>query len=140
MLENPEQLKLLKPRRQHKYHSRPVWVDGIRFASKAEGAEYVALKLEYPQLRIVLQPRFVIRPKTDVFRAVTYVGDFQYDTFMGSRIVLDVKGMETRVFKSKWKAVQKLYPKITFRKIVMDSKQVNELLALAGARVSFTKG
>lgn len=95
-----------------KYNAQPVEIDGIRFASKAEGRRYHDLKLLEKCGKITgleLQPRFVLLPpfKSNDGRAVrgiTYVGDFKYtDAGTGATIIEDVKGVETPVFKLKEK-------------------------------------
>ena len=105
-----------------KYNSRITYVDGIRFASQAEAHRYAELKLllragEISDLK--LQPKFEILPKhTDgagkKHRAAYYIGDFEYIE-NGKRVVEDVKGKPTELFRLKAKMFVQLYPAIDFR-------------------------
>ena len=93
-----------------KYKASPVMIDGIRFASQAEGARYRALKLLERAGEITgleLQPVFVLAPGMLVpgekrkRPALRYVADFAYTNSDGRRVVLDVKGVQTPVFRLK---------------------------------------
>jgi hypothetical protein len=93
----------------NKYRAQPVIIDGIRFASKKEGARYLELKLLERAGKIKnleLQPRFdfVINGVNCGF----YKGDFRYFEG-GHRIVEDVKGMRTPVYNLKAKLLRALY-------------------------------
>lgn len=104
-----------------KYHARPVWIDGIRFASKREGQRYEELKLlaRSGEIRdLELQPRFpIVVGDTPVKirsagypngRRVSYVADFKYR--QGDReVVEDVKGMDTPVSQLKRALVEAVY-------------------------------
>lgn len=94
---------------QHKYRAKPVTVDGHRFPSKAEARRYGQLQLLVRAGKITdlrLQPRFVLQEKFRhegrILRAITYTADFAYRE-NGIEIVEDVKGIETPVFRLKWK-------------------------------------
>ena len=93
-----------------KYKARPVTIDGIRFASGAEGTRYRTLKVLEADGRITaleLQPVFVLAPGVLVpgekrkRPALRYVADFAYTDQYGRRVVEDVKGVETPVFRIK---------------------------------------
>lgn len=95
--------------------------DGIVFASKREMQSYVSLKIA-ERARLIhglkLQPRYVVQPKmvlTDGTkqRAIVYVLDFQFERD-GKTVVVDVKGMETEVWKLKAKMFRARYPELTF--------------------------
>jgi len=97
-------------KKRHKYGARKTEVDGIMFDSAAEAKRYGTLKLlesvgEINGLR--LQPEFVLQGEFQrdgkKYRAVKYKADFIYETKDGVTIVEDVKGLETPVFKLKWK-------------------------------------
>jgi glutamine synthetase type III len=119
-----------------KYGAVRTEVDGITFASKAEARRYAELRLlekagEITKLQ--LQPKFDIyvdnftvaeRLKASARRAslprvkvCTYVADFAYDikTLSASendryeRVVEDVKGMKTPVYRLKKKLVEAQY-------------------------------
>lgn len=100
--------------RQHKYRAKRTRVDGVKFASKKEANRYGELKLEERAgfvSTIVLQPRFKISVNGQ--HICDYVADFSYcrhhangDSF---RVVEDVKGMKTPVYKLKKKLVEAQY-------------------------------
>jgi hypothetical protein len=93
-----------------KYRAIPVEIDGIRFASQAEGRRYCQLKLLERAgeiSRLELQPRYDIT--INGVKVCTYVGDFRYMT--KDRVVTeDVKGVRTPIFRLKKKLVESLYP------------------------------
>lgn len=123
--------------RRSKYHAKPTVVDGIRFASMKEAKRYGELKLlekagEIEQLK--LQPRFdLCVPFSAGGNAVigSYVADFEYQTVIrgetvtvhrgdgwkrdfkcgvrGERVVEDVKGYKTPVYRLKKKMVEAQY-------------------------------
>jgi Protein of unknown function (DUF1064) len=94
-----------------KYKAIPVEIDGIRFASKAEGRRYVELKrLQAAGLirGLALQTSFPFMIGDDLM--FTYVSDFFYeDVQTGKRIIEDVKGVLTPVYKLKKKIIEKYY-------------------------------
>ncbi len=97
--------------RTHKYNAKPVVIDGIRFASTAEGRRYSELKLlvragEINDLE--LQPKFPLNA------GIVYIADFSYCE-KGKEVVEDVKGVETQVFRIKAKMFRELYPKKELR-------------------------
>lgn len=92
-----------------KYKAQPVVIDGVRFASKKEGARYLELKLLERSgaiARLELQPRFEL--VVNGFKVGTYVADFVYFE-NGKRIVEDVKGVRTPVYALKCKLVKAIY-------------------------------
>jgi hypothetical protein len=96
-----------------KYRAVPTIVDNVRFASKREAARYGELKiLEKSGLigNLQLQPK--LRLNVNGKAICTYVGDFSYqEHFVGvSRKVLeDVKGVKTPVYRLKKKLVEAIY-------------------------------
>lgn len=109
-----------EPERAHKYNAQAVTVDGHRFDSKAEMRRYLDLRLLLADGQIddlVLQPRFTL---LDAFtdnagkhqRAIVYVADFAYTDRDGNRVVEDVKGVETAVFRLKKKLFLARYPEL----------------------------
>ena len=93
-----------------KYKAKPVTIDGYRFASQAEARRYGTLKLLERSGEITgleLQPVFVLAPGVLVpgekrkRPALRYVADFAYTDADGRRVVLDVKGVQTPVFRIK---------------------------------------
>ena len=92
-----------------KFGAKPVPIDGHRFPSKAEGARYQTLKLLERAGKITgltLQPRFPM-----IVSGITighYVADFEY--LEGDvRIVEDVKGMKTPLYRWKKKHFEAQY-------------------------------
>lgn len=94
-----------------KYGAIPVEIDGVRFPSKAEGRRYVELK----QMEVAgiirdlrLQAPFPFAIGDDLM--FTYVCDFFYeDVQTGLKVIEDVKGVRTPVFKLKKKIIEKYY-------------------------------
>ena len=92
-----------------KYKSVRTTVGGITFDSKSEARRYSELRLlerEGQISELQLQPCFILAPSVryhDVKRlkpALRYVADFEYIE-KGIKIIEDVKGMQTPVFKIK---------------------------------------
>ena len=110
-----------KPGR-NKHGAIKVQDDGYTFDSQVEHCRYVDLKLVQASgqiSRLEVHPRFLLqkaytaRDGEKVLK-IEYVSDFSYFEDH-QRIVEDVKGHPTDVFKLKWKWVRKLYPFIDFR-------------------------
>jgi hypothetical protein len=109
-------------RTRHKYGAKPTTVDGIRFASQKEARRYGELKLLEKAGEIsgvALQPHFDL----DVvggsgrYRIGEYRADFQYTEWRtGKRVVEDVKGFKTPLYKWKKRHVEAQYG-ITIREI-----------------------
>ena len=89
-----------------KYRAVKTTVDNITFDSKREAARYCELKLLLRAEKIrnlEIQPKFNFRLDGD--RIFTYRGDFAY--FEGDRrIIEDVKGVRTAVYKLKKKLIE----------------------------------
>lgn len=109
------------PAKRGKYGAKPVTIDGIWFASTAEGKRYRILKLLESQGHISglkLQEKFELLPAVTVrgkrIRAVHYIADFSY-VESGIRVVEDVKGVETAVFRLKRNLFQRTFPLLEFR-------------------------
>lgn len=80
------------------------------FPSMAERERFARLRFleragEITQLR--LQPAFPI--VVNAKKVMTYKADFEYQTREGKRVIEDVKGIETDVFKLKRKLVEAFY-------------------------------
>ena len=96
--------------RRRKYSNVKVEIDGFTFDSKKEAKRYGELKLlvlagEIHQLE--LQPEYECIVNGE--KVCSYKADFRYFTKEG-RVVEDVKGMKTRVYRLKKKLVEALYP------------------------------
>ena len=89
----------------NKFHAKPTVVDGIRFASKREGARYGELKLLLKAGKISdlkLQPR--IRCVVNGEHVCDVVPDFFYiDRATFKEVYEDSKGVRTAMFKLKKK-------------------------------------
>jgi hypothetical protein len=84
-----------------KYNAQPTEVDGIRFASRAEAKRYHQLKAFQEMGRIQnlkLQVPFICEVNRRV--VCKYIADFVY-VEDGRRVVEDVKGMLTPLYKLK---------------------------------------
>jgi hypothetical protein len=98
-------------KRGNKYGAVRTEVDGIVFDSKAEARRYGDLKLmeQAGEIReLVLQPRYDL-----TVQGVTigkYIADFAYiDNKTGARIVEDVKGVKTPLYRWKKRHVKAQY-------------------------------
>lgn len=106
-----------KPKKRSKYNNQKTIVDGIEFDSKKEAEYYCQLKLlkKAGEIKeIGLQPRYELQPgfeKNGVkYRPITYVADFVITNNDGTTEVVDIKGVETQVFKIKQKLFEYMYP------------------------------
>ena len=98
--------------RRPKYNARKTEVDGYVFASHAEARRYSELKLLEEAVGIIngleLQPKFALIVNGE--KIGTYVADFAYtDLALQKRIIEDVKGFKTPVYRLKKKLVEALY-------------------------------
>src|SRR6185503_16300602 len=105
-----------------KYHAKRTQVDGIWFASKKEAQRYADLKrflkagmisglIIQPVYRLFVRP-FVSRVEGELIEVGKYVADFQYDELHAGRwvkIVEDVKGVKTPLYRLKKKFVEAEY-------------------------------
>ena len=94
-----------------KYKAKKVKLDGYTFDSQAEAKHYwhtLKPKLERGEItHLEVHPSYEI--KIDGVKICKYIADFRY--FSGqSRIVEDVKGFRTAVYRLKKKLVEALYP------------------------------
>ena len=103
-----------KKKKRSKYGATKVRVDGILFDSRAEAEYYEMLKMLQRGKLIAgfcRQARFVLTPSSDG-RGTEYVCDFVIFENDGTFRIVDVKGIETDVFKLKKKAFAEKYPKL----------------------------
>lgn len=104
-------------RNHSKYRAKKTIIDGIKFDSKREADRYCELKLleKANEIRsLELQPRFLLQDKFKdrngkTHRKIEYVADFMYINKDDKKIVEDVKGMMTDVYKLKKKLFLNLY-------------------------------
>jgi hypothetical protein len=100
---------LAEGKRRNKYGAKQVWVDNIRFDSSAEAKYYQLLKYrqvlgEVTDVRLQ-EPYVILGPKGQV--VTTWKADFVYwDTVEKRQRVIDVKGVQTPLFKLKKKLVE----------------------------------
>lgn len=101
--------------KQNKYRNKITELDGIKFHSAKEAKRYAELKLYEKgglisnlQLQVPFQliEPLVINGKRH--RAIVYYADFVY-TEDGKRVVEDVKGMQTDVFKIKYRLLKQVH-------------------------------
>lgn len=113
-------LGLSKPKKS-KYGNKRVQIDGIWFDSIKEGNRYRFLKarLDAGEIsHLELQPKFKLVSGTtpvrfDSGRQATYKADFAYFDYSlpeRQRVIEDVKGMKTDVYKLKKAFVEAQFP------------------------------
>jgi len=97
LFEDPEELRALK---KAKYKNKKTEADGIIFDSKKERNRYLELKILLKAGKIgylETQKVFLLIPKNEKERSVTYKADFYYiDAETGKPVVEDVKSEATR--------------------------------------------
>lgn len=100
-----------------KYKAKKTKVDGITFDSKKEAKRYTELKL-LERAGVIksleLQPKFVLQEEYikdgKKIKAITYKADFMYwDNEKNKKIIEDVKGFKTDVYKLKKKLFEFRY-------------------------------
>lgn len=99
----------------NKYRSKACKIDGITFQSTAEANYYYKLRMLVKAKKIAgfcRQPRFVITEGDNNTRCVEYVADFIEFHNDGTYRIVDVKGIQTPVFKLKMKSLHEKYPTI----------------------------
>ena len=95
--------------KQNKYRNKPVVIDGIRFASKAEGARYCELKLMERADQIAgLKRQVRYQLVVNGVHICDYLADFAYYKDC-KRIIEDVKGVPTPEYKLKKKLTYALF-------------------------------
>ncbi len=109
--------------KKNKYNAIKTTIDGIKFDSKKESKRYLELKGlqdlgEIEQLE--MQPKFLLqdgfRRNGKAIREINYIADFIYtDVSSGEVVVEDVKGVQTDVFKLKYKLFLFKYPYVILR-------------------------
>ena len=104
-------------RARHKFNAKAVTVDGHKFPSKAEARRYGELKMleRADAIRnLELQPAFDLR--VEGMKVCSYVADFAYFE-QSKRVIEDVKGVRTPVYRLKIKLLKALYPGIDHREV-----------------------
>ncbi|WP_139975821.1 DUF1064 domain-containing protein [Ochrobactrum sp. CGA5] len=95
--------------RRNKYGAKKTTLDGITFDSKAEARFYAELKQREKAGEVggveLQRPFVILGPKGELI--TTYRADFAFWDFEEDRFrVIDVKGVETPVFRLKRKLVK----------------------------------
>lgn len=101
--------------RKNKYSNHKCVINNIVFDSKKEARRYEELRLlEKANIinQLKLQPRYILQEsfkyKGKTERAITYIADFEYiDLERNKKVIEDVKGMKTDVYKIKRKLLLK---------------------------------
>lgn len=101
--------------RKNKYFNHKCVINNIVFDSKKEARRYEELRLlEKANIisQLKLQPRYILQEsfkyKGKTERAITYIADFEYiDLERNKKVIEDVKGMKTEVYKIKRKLLLK---------------------------------
>ena len=94
-------------KRTSKYGAQPTVVDGIRFDSKSEARYYERLKLRVQSVEVLY---FLRQVPFHLPGGTKYVVDFMEVHADGSIHWIDVKGVETQMFRLKKRQVESLYP------------------------------
>jgi len=112
------------PAKRSKYNAKKVLINGIEFDSKIEGQRYLFLLEQQKKGNInnlTLQEKFVLKIKDEVI--CTYLSDFSYtvlfDGSSASKVVEDVKGVKTPVYRLK-KKLMKAILGIDIREVVSE--------------------
>jgi len=110
--------------KRHKYNTKSIEIDGFKFASKKEAKRYLELKTLEKAGKIKnlkLQPVFLLQEgfyyQGKAIRQITYRADFEYVNEKGERVVEDVKGFRTDVYKIKKKLFLKKYLDVVFKEV-----------------------
>ena len=117
--------------KRSKFGAKPVTIDGQRFASKAEGAYYVFLKMEE---RKGLVRMIRTQVKYQISKRVSYIADFVYERqrdasqWTWTKIVADVKGFRTPEYKLKKTLLEDLHG-LVIEEVQMKASTANNLLA-----------
>ena len=92
---------------KHKYKAIITTVDDIKFSSKKEGNHYCNLKLLQKNGDILF---FLRQVPFHLPGNIKYVCDFMVFWKNGDVTIEDVKGYKTRLYTTKKKLVESLYP------------------------------
>jgi len=92
---------------KHKFHAKQTISDGIKFSSKKEAKYYEELKIRQRVGEVVF---FLRQVPFHLPGGIRYVVDFVEFLADGSVDFVDVKGMETPMYKAKKTQVEAIYP------------------------------
>ena len=98
-------------------NNRPI-VDGIYFDSQLEADKYSELKLSL-RMGVIAgfcrQTEFILQEGFGLTKPITYLADFVVFNLDGTAEVIDTKGIETDVFKLKYKLFKAKFPRIDLK-------------------------
>jgi hypothetical protein len=107
-----------KKQKYRKYRNNRVTVDGIHFDSQLEADKYSELKLSL-RMGVIAgfcrQPEFVLLEGLGATRPETYKADFVVFNLDGGFEIIDIKGMQTEVFRIKNKQFKAKFPKLELK-------------------------
>lgn len=105
-------------RRPNKYRAIKTKIGDELFASKLEAEHYLILKDKEKCGEIKdLETQHELSIKINNKHICIYIADyFYFDNSAQRWVVSDAKGVETEVFKLKWKLAKALYPEFIFEK------------------------
>ncbi len=86
----------------NKYHNVRTEVDGISFSSKREASYFIYLRAMQQAGKV----KFKMQVPFDLPGGIKYLADFVEDWPDGRRVVTDVKGFRTGVYRLKKKLMQ----------------------------------
>lgn len=107
-----QEISEAKTKKESKYKAKKTTIDGITFDSKKESKRYLQLKAMEKVgaiSKLQLQVPFVLIEKSSYGRSIKYVADFVYYNKNGSKVVEDVKGVQTPVYKLKKRLMAEKY-------------------------------
>ncbi len=123
-LEKQGQIPIKRRPKKSKYNNIKTTVDGITFDSKKEAEYYCMLKMLKQAGEIKdfgLQQKYELQPAFEKngirYRPISYIADFVIVNLDGTTEVIDVKGVETQVFKIKKKMFEYQYPDLSLKVI-----------------------
>lgn len=104
--------------KKQKFNAKKAEIDGIQFDSQIEARYYAQLKWLQRAgeiKRFERQPRFILQeagttPSGVKYSKIEYVADFKVIRKDGTVEIIDVKGVETAVFRLKKKLFMARYP------------------------------
>lgn len=94
-------------RQRHKFNAVRCESDGVKFASKAEKSFYLKLKILQNAGEVLF---FLMQVPLRLPGGTRYICDFVIFDSAGEVRFVDVKGMETDVFKIKKREIEAIYP------------------------------
>jgi hypothetical protein len=109
----------------NKYNAQKQELDGYTFDSRAEARRYQELRVLEQAGEIYgldVHPSYLVMEgfyyRGERVRAITYVADFSYtERETGRRVVEDVKGVRTQVYRIKVKLLKSRCPDLWFREV-----------------------